>query len=178
MHRFNYFLTGYCFIEIKRNLTGLAICRFQLFSENMVWPQSQKALTQLLQLGWLSLETWPTTPSMPWLVTLSIAPSGYSPFISVILSFTPSAIRYLISLLVDCSGSGASMDVVVSSVRAYLTALNKMCSFAGAVKASCEVSENTRVKSKEWDRRHPILIWAERCKSSWTVTVHSDFSFQ
>jgi len=52
-------------------------------------------------------------------------------------------------MLVDCSGSGASMDVVVSSVRAYLSALNKMCSFAGAVKASSEVSENTRVKSKE-----------------------------
>ena len=177
MHRFNYFLTGYCFIEIKRNLTGLAICRFQLFSENMVWPQSQKALTQSQQLEWLSLETWATTPSMPWLVTLSIAPSGYSPFQFVFLSFTPSAICYLISImLVDCSGSGASMDVVVSSVRAYLSALNKMCSFAGAVKATA-VSESTRVQSKEWDRRHLILIWAEQCKSSWT-TVQSDIPFQ
>ncbi|WVZ88105.1 hypothetical protein U9M48_034657, partial [Paspalum notatum var. saurae] len=34
------------------------------------------------------------------------------------------------------SGSGAAMDIVVSSVRAYLSAVNKMCSFAGAVKAS------------------------------------------
>ncbi|KAF8706511.1 hypothetical protein HU200_030787 [Digitaria exilis] len=47
------------------------------------------------------------------------------------------------------SGSGASMDVVVSSVRAYLSALNKMCSFAGAVKASSEVPESASVGSKE-----------------------------
>ncbi|GJN13829.1 hypothetical protein PR202_gb00576 [Eleusine coracana subsp. coracana] len=40
------------------------------------------------------------------------------------------------------SGSGADMDIVVSSVRAYLSALNKMCSFVGAVKASSEVPEN------------------------------------
>ena len=73
----------------------------------------------------------------------------YNPFISVFISFMRSAIRYFISVLVDCSGSGASMDVVVSSVRAYLSALNKMCSFAGAVKASSEVSESTRVQSKE-----------------------------
>lgn len=37
------------------------------------------------------------------------------------------------------------MDVVVSSVRAYLSALNKMCSFAGAVKASSQVAESTSV---------------------------------
>ncbi|CAO2140811.1 unnamed protein product [Urochloa humidicola] len=47
------------------------------------------------------------------------------------------------------SGSGASMDVVVSSVRAYLSALNKMCSFAGIAKASSEVHENASVQSKE-----------------------------
>ncbi|RLM68989.1 2-isopropylmalate synthase A-like [Panicum miliaceum] len=47
------------------------------------------------------------------------------------------------------SGSGASMDVVVSSVRAYLSALNRMCSFAGAVKASSVVPESARVQSKE-----------------------------
>ncbi|CAN6344367.1 unnamed protein product [Urochloa humidicola] len=47
------------------------------------------------------------------------------------------------------SGSGASMDVVVSSVRAYLSALNKMCSFAGIAKASSEVHERASVQSKE-----------------------------
>jgi 2-isopropylmalate synthase len=73
----------------------------------------------------------------------------YNPFISVFISFMCSAIRYLISVLVDFSGSGASMDVVVSSVRAYLSALNKMCSFAGAVKASSEVPQSTRVQSRE-----------------------------
>ncbi|KAL6640765.1 hypothetical protein ACP70R_021888 [Stipagrostis hirtigluma subsp. patula] len=30
------------------------------------------------------------------------------------------------------------MDIVVSSVRAYLSALNKMCSFAGAVKSAAK----------------------------------------
>jgi len=70
----------YRWIKTKRSLIGLVICRFQLSSENMVWLQSQKALTQLRQLEWLSPEMWPTTPSMPWLVTLSTAPSGYSPF--------------------------------------------------------------------------------------------------
>jgi 2-isopropylmalate synthase len=73
----------------------------------------------------------------------------YNPFISVFISSMRSAIRYLISVLVDFSGSGASMDVVVSSVRAYLSALNKMCSFAGAVKASSEVPQSTRVQSRE-----------------------------
>ncbi|CAD6269006.1 unnamed protein product [Miscanthus lutarioriparius] len=47
------------------------------------------------------------------------------------------------------SGSGTSMDIVVSSVRAYLSALNKICSFAGAVKASSEVSETASVPSTE-----------------------------
>ncbi|GJN28352.1 hypothetical protein PR202_gb16463 [Eleusine coracana subsp. coracana] len=37
------------------------------------------------------------------------------------------------------SGSGAAMDIVVSSVRAYLSALNKMCSFVGAVKSSSDI---------------------------------------
>ncbi|KAL6847414.1 hypothetical protein ACP4OV_023267 [Aristida adscensionis] len=37
------------------------------------------------------------------------------------------------------SGSGAATDIVVSSVCAYLGALNKMCSFVGAVKGSSEV---------------------------------------
>ncbi|XP_066355837.1 2-isopropylmalate synthase A-like [Miscanthus floridulus] len=47
------------------------------------------------------------------------------------------------------SGSGASMDIVVSSVRAYLSALNKICSFAGAVKASSEVPETASIPSTE-----------------------------
>ncbi|ONM19858.1 2-isopropylmalate synthase 1 chloroplastic [Zea mays] len=47
------------------------------------------------------------------------------------------------------SGSGAAMDIVVSSVRAYLSALNKMCSFAGAAKASGEVPESASVQSAE-----------------------------
>jgi 2-isopropylmalate synthase len=41
------------------------------------------------------------------------------------------------------------MDIVVSSVRAYLSALNKMCSFAGAAKASGEVPESASVQSAE-----------------------------
>jgi 2-isopropylmalate synthase len=53
------------------------------------------------------------------------------------------------SVSVDFSGSGASMDIVVSSVRAYLSALNKICSFAGAVKASSEVPEIASVPSTE-----------------------------
>nr|CBX24424.1 hypothetical_protein [Oryza glaberrima] len=47
------------------------------------------------------------------------------------------------------SGSGASLDIVVSSVRAYLSALNKMSSFVGAIKASSEVSESQRVQTTE-----------------------------
>jgi len=47
------------------------------------------------------------------------------------------------------SGSGAAMDIVVSSVRAYLSALNKMCSFAGAAKASSEVPESASVQRTE-----------------------------
>ncbi|TVU27050.1 hypothetical protein EJB05_29628, partial [Eragrostis curvula] len=43
------------------------------------------------------------------------------------------------------SGSGADVDIVVSSVRAYLGALNKMCSFVGAVKAGTEVPQNQSV---------------------------------
>ncbi|XP_047048891.1 2-isopropylmalate synthase A-like [Lolium rigidum] len=47
------------------------------------------------------------------------------------------------------SGSGAAMDVVVSSVRAYLSALNKMSSFIGAVNASSEAQESISVKTSE-----------------------------
>lgn len=47
------------------------------------------------------------------------------------------------------SGSGAALDIVVSSVRAYLSALNKMSSFVGAIKASSEVSESQRVQTTE-----------------------------
>uniref|UniRef100_A0A0A9HGM9 Pco062200b n=1 Tax=Arundo donax TaxID=35708 RepID=A0A0A9HGM9_ARUDO len=47
------------------------------------------------------------------------------------------------------SGSGAALDIVVSSVRAYLSALNKMCSFVGAVKASSEVPANQSVQTTE-----------------------------
>ena len=50
---------------------------------------------------------------------------------------------------VDFSGSGASMDIVVSSVRAYLSALNKMCSFAGAAKANSKAPESASVQSIE-----------------------------
>jgi 2-isopropylmalate synthase len=52
-------------------------------------------------------------------------------------------------LSVGFSGSGASMDIVVSSVRAYLSALNKICSFAGAAKASSDVAETASVPSTE-----------------------------
>lgn len=48
----------------------------------------------------------------------------------------------LVFVLVDFSGSGADMDIVASSVRAYLNALNKMCSFVGAVKTSNGVPKN------------------------------------
>ncbi|KAM3255895.1 hypothetical protein ACQJBY_048824 [Aegilops geniculata] len=47
------------------------------------------------------------------------------------------------------SGSGAAMDVVVSSVRAYLSALNKMSSYVGAVKASSEAPEIISVQTTE-----------------------------
>lgn len=47
------------------------------------------------------------------------------------------------------SGSGAAMDVVVSSVRAYLSALNKMSSFIGALNASSEAPETVSVQSSE-----------------------------
>ncbi|VAI15575.1 unnamed protein product [Triticum turgidum subsp. durum] len=47
------------------------------------------------------------------------------------------------------SGSGAAMDVVVSSVRAYLSALNKMSSYVGAVKASSEAPETISVQTTE-----------------------------
>ncbi|XP_042386683.1 2-isopropylmalate synthase A-like [Zingiber officinale] len=40
------------------------------------------------------------------------------------------------------SGSGAAMDVVVSSVRAYISALNKMLGFVSAMKASKETPKN------------------------------------
>lgn len=49
-----------------------------------------------------------------------------------------------------CSGSGAAMDVVVSSVRAYLSALNKMSSYVGAIKASSEAPETISVQTTEW----------------------------
>ncbi|KAJ4807266.1 2-isopropylmalate synthase 2 [Rhynchospora pubera] len=42
------------------------------------------------------------------------------------------------------SGSGAAMDIVVSSVRAYLSALNKMLSFVTVVKATRESSESSK----------------------------------
>jgi len=80
---------------MKKNLIELTICRFQPFSENIVWHQSQKALTQLQQLESLSLEMWASTPNMPWLANLSIAPSGYnSPLKSVSISSTLSAILF------------------------------------------------------------------------------------
>ncbi|KAL5204242.1 hypothetical protein ABZP36_009113 [Zizania latifolia] len=47
------------------------------------------------------------------------------------------------------SGNGAAMDIVVSSVRAYLSALNKMSSFVGAVKASSEIPEGKIVQTAE-----------------------------
>ncbi|KAF0890146.1 hypothetical protein E2562_038249 [Oryza meyeriana var. granulata] len=47
------------------------------------------------------------------------------------------------------SGSGAAMDIVVSSVRAYLSALNKMSSFVGAIKASSQVPEGQSVQTTE-----------------------------
>ncbi|KAJ4771883.1 2-isopropylmalate synthase 2 [Rhynchospora pubera] len=42
------------------------------------------------------------------------------------------------------SGSGAAMDILVSSVRAYLSALNKMLSFVTVVKATRESSESSK----------------------------------
>lgn len=40
------------------------------------------------------------------------------------------------------SGSGAAMDIVVSSVRAYISALNKMLGFVSAMKTSKETPKN------------------------------------
>lgn len=73
---------------------------------------------------------------------------------SIRLNFVSiSAILFFLTasscLSVGFSGSGASMDIVVSSVRAYLSALNKICSFAGAAKASSDVAEIASVPSTE-----------------------------
>ncbi|THU68912.1 hypothetical protein C4D60_Mb08t08850 [Musa balbisiana] len=43
------------------------------------------------------------------------------------------------------SGSGASMDIVVSSVRAYVSALNKMLGFVSAMRASKENTEKQNI---------------------------------
>lgn len=40
-----------------------------------------------------------------------------------------------------CSGTGAGLDIVVSSVRAYVSALNKILSFSGKSRVSAENSE-------------------------------------
>lgn len=45
------------------------------------------------------------------------------------------------------SGSGAAMDIVVSSVRAYISALNKMLGFASAVKASKDTPRKHNISS-------------------------------
>ncbi|OAY72858.1 2-isopropylmalate synthase A [Ananas comosus] len=47
------------------------------------------------------------------------------------------------------SGSGAAMDIVVSSVRAYISALNKMLGFISAVKATSEKPQGKTVQSSE-----------------------------
>jgi 2-isopropylmalate synthase len=69
-------------------------------------------------------------------------------------SVSISAILFFFLTVSSClsygfSGSGASMDIVVSSVRAYLSALNKICSFVGAVKASSDVAETASVPSTD-----------------------------
>ncbi|XP_042417057.1 2-isopropylmalate synthase A-like [Zingiber officinale] len=45
------------------------------------------------------------------------------------------------------SGSGAAMDIVVSSVRAYISALNKMLGFVSAMKASEDTPKKHNVSS-------------------------------
>ncbi|XP_020101772.1 2-isopropylmalate synthase A-like isoform X2 [Ananas comosus] len=47
------------------------------------------------------------------------------------------------------SGSGAAMDIVVSSVRAYISALNKMLGFISAVKATSKKPQGKTVQSSE-----------------------------
>lgn len=47
------------------------------------------------------------------------------------------------SKFLTCSGTGAEMDIVVSSVRAYVGALNKMLSFEN------RSEENTNAATKE-----------------------------
>ncbi|XP_010931990.1 2-isopropylmalate synthase A [Elaeis guineensis] len=47
------------------------------------------------------------------------------------------------------SGSGAAMDIVVSSVRAYISALNKMLGFMSAVKATRENPQGKTSRSSE-----------------------------
>lgn len=49
-----------------------------------------------------------------------------------------------ISFCLFFSGSGAAMDIVVSSVRAYLSALNKMLSFVTVVNATRESPEGSK----------------------------------
>lgn len=49
-----------------------------------------------------------------------------------VLLFLVNKCVFDIVTFASCSGSGAGMDIVVSSVRAYVNALNKMLGFRSA----------------------------------------------
>ena len=94
------------------------------------------------------------TPIVPSGIVLEIISlSLWDSFTSLL--FLLSVVLYsllsykLILVHVDFSGSGAAMDVVVSSIRAYLSALNKMSSFIGALNASSEAPESISVQTSE-----------------------------
>jgi hypothetical protein len=124
MHWSNYFVPFLILVsKSRRNLIALTICRSQLFSENMVWPQSPKASTQSQQPGWLSPEMWPTTPNMPWLAALSTAPSGYSPSKTHSHFSRASAVPFssLIRYLCFLTPAGAGQQWTSSSPVSELT---------------------------------------------------------
>ena len=52
-----------------------------------------------------------------------------------------------LNCLFGFSGSGAAKDVLVSSVRAYMSALNKMSSFIGDVRSNVEAPGSMSVQA-------------------------------
>ena len=54
---------------------------------------------------------------------------------------------FLIFSVTTCSGSGSEMDIVVSSVRAYISALNKMLAYKS--KPDHKIPENSHVSASD-----------------------------
>jgi hypothetical protein len=134
----------------------------------MVWLQSQKALMLSRQLELLSLEMWPTTPNMPWLVTLSTAPSGYSTsksgFISSMLLPFPSLLTNIyIFWLQRERGSNGHRCVQRQSLPECPEQDVQLC-------WCCESQQRGTWERKRSTHRVSlvfllVLMWAWRCKS-------------